>query len=74
MTPVRRADLPDTPDPGVCLRCGSCGATFSANWSDYFWAEPNKPLICEECPQKPNLELVRRIVDYVPIKRRKKRP
>ena len=54
---VKVGDLPQTPEPGVCLRCPCCGETFSATRGDYFWQDPETPFRCQ-CDETP-LKLVR---------------
>lgn len=32
--------------PNAVMACGCCGATYSANPSDYFWAKPKHVFKC----------------------------
>lgn len=73
--PVTKRDLPNVQGRKLkgggyvepvrpVLFCLTCGATYSASPGDYWSADSNKPLACDDCGEP--LELAHRLEMYVP--------
>ncbi len=48
--PLTFAALPADSNSGLFLTCTEgCDGEYSANRSDYFWADRSEPITCSEC-------------------------
>lgn len=58
---TRVQDLPKEPTHGQCLRCRTCGETFSAHRGDYFLSRPDR--VFTHCGKPMQLGTVRSIFE-----------
>jgi len=67
--PIRYADLPNAPGPGVLLYCRACGSQYSAIKGDYFLCDQDQEIHCGECTADEPLMLARSATRIIPVER-----